>query len=85
MTTRPHPPLPRPRAPAVVYPAMDGRREVVVKAHKGEVITRHASRPGQHADECRSPSPPRRLTPSRAPAGKPCPAGPSHRRNKKRG
>jgi hypothetical protein len=28
-----------PQVLAVVYPAMDGRREVVVKAHKGEVIT----------------------------------------------
>ena len=27
-----------PQVLAVVYPAMDGRREVVVKAHKGEVI-----------------------------------------------
>jgi hypothetical protein len=24
---------------AVCYPAMDGRREVVIKAHKGETIT----------------------------------------------
>ena len=28
-----------PQVLAVAYPAMDGRREVVVKAHKGEVIT----------------------------------------------
>jgi nitric oxide reductase NorQ protein len=28
-----------PQVLAVVYPAMDGRRQVVVKAHKGEVIT----------------------------------------------
>jgi MoxR-like ATPase len=28
-----------PQVLAVVYPAMDGRREVTVKAHKGEVIT----------------------------------------------
>ncbi|MFI7467462.1 AAA family ATPase [Nonomuraea sp. NPDC049646] len=27
-----------PKVLAVVYPAMDGRREIVVKAHKGEVI-----------------------------------------------
>ncbi|MDL4812757.1 AAA family ATPase [Actinomadura opuntiae] len=28
-----------PKVLAVVYPAMDGRREIVVKAHKGETIT----------------------------------------------
>ena len=28
-----------PQVLAVVYPAMDGRRQVIVKAHKGEVIT----------------------------------------------
>jgi nitric oxide reductase NorQ protein len=28
-----------PRVLAVVYPAMDGRRQITVKAHKGETIT----------------------------------------------